>query len=126
MVKHHTHDRTIGGKTTKGQNSGSTVKKTTSLIETNHTDVSLLPKKEDSSRWVSTLVTLTLLKAASKHAAKLNENRMLYNVGDATRAAMVTPTIVNFRLQMGGGNVYNMEGLMRVDTFLKSGRQSCS
>ena len=44
-------------------------------------------------------------------------------VSDATKAAMVTPTSVNFerkwrdgRRQMGGGNVYNMEGLMGVDT----------
>jgi len=65
---------------------------------------------------VSTLAPLTLLKAASKHAAKLNENRMLYNVSDATKATMVTPTTVNSGLQMGGGNVYNMEGLMGVDT----------
>jgi len=116
MVKHCTHDRMSGGKTTKPQNSGCAVKKTTSSDETNHAVVSLLPKKEDSSQWVSTLAPLTLLKAASKHVAKLNENRMMYNVINATKAAMVTPTIVNFRLQMGGGNVYNMEGLMRVDT----------
>ena len=41
---------------------------------------------------------------------------MLYNVSDATKAAMVTPTTVNSGLQMGGGNVYNMQGLMGVDT----------
>ena len=57
--------------------------------------VVLLPKEEDTGRWVSTLAPLTLLKAASKHAAKLNKNRMLYNISDATKAAMVTPTIVN-------------------------------
>ena len=62
------------------------------------------------------LSSLTLLKAASKHAAKLNENRMLYNVDDATKAAMVSPTTVNPGLQMGGSNVYNMDGLMGVDT----------
>eukprot|EP00277_Geminigera_cryophila_P045697 CAMPEP_0173069116 /NCGR_PEP_ID=MMETSP1102-20130122/7820_1 /TAXON_ID=49646 /ORGANISM="Geminigera sp., Strain Caron Lab Isolate" /LENGTH=254 /DNA_ID=CAMNT_0013937113 /DNA_START=61 /DNA_END=827 /DNA_ORIENTATION=+ len=45
-------------------------------------------------------------------------------VSDATKAAMVTPTSVNFerkwrdgRRQMGGGNNYNMEGLMGVDTY---------
>jgi len=48
--------------------------------------VSLLPYKEDSSQWVSALAPLTLLKAASKHAAKPNENRMLYNVSDTTKA----------------------------------------
>jgi len=130
MVKHHTHDRMSGGKTTKRHNSGSVgkkttssdetnhavvsllpteedssrmsggkgekpmnsgsaVKKTTFSDETNHAAVSLLPKKEDSSRWVSTLVPLTLLTAASIHAVKLNENRMLYNVSDATKVQMV-------------------------------------
>jgi len=102
-VKHQTHDRMSGGKTTKRQNSGSADKKTTSSDETNHAVVSLLPMDEDSSRWVSTLAPLALLKTASKHAAKLNENRMLYNVSNATNATMVTPTIVNFGLQMGLG-----------------------
>jgi len=100
MVKHCTHDRMSGGKRMKRQNSGSAGKKTTSLDETNHAVVSLLPMEEDSSRCVSTLAPLTLLKAASKHAAKLNENRMLYNVSNATKAAMVSPTIVNFRLHI--------------------------
>jgi len=107
MVKHRTHDRMSGGKTTKRQNSGSAGKKTTSSDETNHAVVSLLPTEEDSSRWVSTLAPLTLLKAASKHAAELNENRMLYHVSDATKAAMVTPTIVIFGLQMGGSKRRN-------------------
>jgi len=84
--------------------------------ETNHAAVSLTPIEDDSSQWVSTLAPLTLLKAASMHAAWLNEHRMLYTVSDATKAAMVDPTSVNFGLQMGGGNVYNMEGLMGVDT----------
>ena len=106
-----------GGKAAKRSTSGATANKTTFLDETNHAAVSLTPKEDDSSRWVSTLsAPLTLLKAASKHAAKLNENRMLYNVSDATKAAMVTPTTVNSGLQMGGDNVYNMEGLLGVDT----------
>jgi len=41
---------------------------------------------------------------------------MLYNVCDATKTAMVTPPIVNFRLQKGGGKDYSKEGLMGVDT----------
>jgi len=83
-----THDRMSGGKGAKRTNSGSAVKKTTFSDETNPA-VSLLPKKEDSSRWVSTLAPLTLLTAASIHAAKLNENRMYYNVSDATKAQMM-------------------------------------
>jgi len=107
-----------GGKAAKQSTSGATAKKMTFSDETNHAAVSLTPKEDDSSRWVSTLAPLTLLKGASKHhdAAKLNENRMLYNVSDATKAAMVTLTTVNFGLQMGGDHVYNMEGLMGVDT----------
>ena len=75
-----------GGKGAKRMNSGSAGKKTTFSDETNHAAVSLLPKREDSSQWVSTLAPLTLLTADSIHAAKLNENRMLYNVSDATKA----------------------------------------
>ena len=76
-----------GGKGAKRTNSGSTVKKRgTFSDETNHVPVSLLPTTEDSSQWVSTLAPLTLLKAASKHAEKLNENRMMYNVSDAIQA----------------------------------------
>ena len=79
-----------GGKGAKRTNSGSTVKKRgTFSDETNHVPVSLLPTKEDSSQWVSTLVPLTLIAAASIHAAKLNENRMLYNVSDATKAQII-------------------------------------
>jgi len=78
-----------GGKGAKRTNSGSAVQKTTFSDETNHAPVSLLPKKQDSSQWVSTLVPLTLLAAASIHAAKLNENRMLYNVSDATKAQIM-------------------------------------
>jgi len=135
MVKHRTHFRMSGGKTTKRQNSGSVgkkktssdetnhvvvsllpteedsswmsggkgakqtnsgsaVKKTTFSDETNHAAVSLLPKQEDSSRWVSTLVPLTLLTAASIHAAsihaaKLNENRMLYNVSNGAKVQII-------------------------------------
>jgi len=75
--------RMSGGKGGKRTNSGSAVKKTTFSDETNHATVSLLPKKEDSNWWVSTLVPLTLLMVVSIHAAKLNENRMLYNVSDS-------------------------------------------
>ena len=105
MLTHCTHDRMSGGKAAKRSNSGATAKKMTSLDETNHAAVSLTPTEDDSSRWVSTLAPLTLPKAASKHAARLNKHRMLYNVSDATKAAMVTPTSVNFGLQMGGDNV---------------------
>ena len=90
MVKHLTHDRISGGKMTKRHDSGSVgKKKMTSSDETNHAVVSLLPKKEDSSWWVSTLVPLTLVMAASIHAAKLDENRMLYNVSDATKVQIL-------------------------------------
>jgi len=78
-----------GGKGAQRTNSGSAVKKTTISDETNHAAVSLLPKKEDSSRLGFTLVPLTLLTAASIHAAKLNENRMLYNVSYATKAQIM-------------------------------------
>jgi len=83
-VEELTHDRMSGGKAAKRSTSGATSKKTTVSDETNHAAVSITFKDDDSSRWVSTLAPLTLLKAASKHAAKLNENRMLYNVSDAT------------------------------------------
>ena len=74
------------GKGAKRSNSDSVGKKTTFLDDANHAAVSLLPKKIDCSRWVSTLAPLTLLKAARKYVAKLNENRMLYNVSDARKA----------------------------------------
>jgi len=77
------------GKGVKQMNSGSAVKKMTFSDETNHAAVSFLPKKEDSSRWVSTLVPLTLLNETSKHAGKLNEKRLLYNVSEATRAQIM-------------------------------------
>jgi len=86
ILKDCTHDRMSGGKGAKRTNSGSAGKKTTFLDEKNHAAVSHTPKKKDGSQWVSTLAPLTLLKAASKHAAKLNENRMMYNVSDATQA----------------------------------------
>ena len=57
-----------------------------SLDETNHAVVSLIPTEDDPTRWVSTLAPLTLLKAASKHAARLNEHRMLYTVSDETNS----------------------------------------
>jgi len=82
---------------------------------------SLLPKEDDSSRWVSTLAPLTLLKTVTQYAVTLNKNRMMYNVSDATKADMVTPPIVNFRLQNGGDKDYSMEGLMGVDTSEISG-----
>jgi len=91
-------------------------KKTTYSDEINHAVASLLHKEDDSSRWVSTLAPLTFLKAASKHAVTLNGNRMLYNVSDVPKAPMVTPPIVNFGLQKGGGKDDSKEGLMRVDT----------
>jgi len=95
ILKNCTHDRMSGGKAAKRSTSGSTAKKTTFSDKTNHAAVSLTPKEDDSSRWGSTLAPLTLLQAASKHAAKLNENRMLYIVSDATKATMVTPTTVH-------------------------------
>jgi len=89
LPKEEDSSRMSFGKGAKRTNSGSTVKKTTFSDETNHATVSLLPKKEDSSRWVSTLVRLTLLTVDSIHAVKLNENRMLYNVGDTTKVQIV-------------------------------------
>jgi len=86
MLKNCSLDRMSSGKGAKRTNSGSTGKKTTFSDETNHAAVSLLPKEEDSRRWVSTLAPLPPFRAASKHAARLNENRMLYNVSDATKA----------------------------------------
>jgi len=103
MFKYFTHGSMNAGKGVKRTTSGSAGKKTTYSDEINHVVASLLPKEDDSSQWVFTLAPLTLLKAASKHAVTLNENRMLYNVSDFTKAAMVTPPIVNFRLQKGGG-----------------------
>jgi len=75
-----------GGKGAKRTNSASMGKKTTLLDETNHAAVSLLPKKTDYNWWVSTLAPFTLLEASRKYVANLNENRMLYNVSDATKA----------------------------------------
>jgi len=86
IIKNCTHDRMSGGKGAKRTNSGSVGKKTTFSDETNHAAVSLLPKKTDDNRWFSTLAPLTLLEVARKYVAKLNENRMLYNVSDATKA----------------------------------------
>jgi len=63
MLENCTHDRMSG----RRSNSGATAKKTTFSDETNHAAVSLTPMEDDSSRWVSTLAPLTLLKAASKH-----------------------------------------------------------
>ena len=63
------------GKGSKRMTSDSADKKTTYSDEINHAVVSLLPKEDDSSRWVSTLAPLTLLKVASKHAVTLNEIR---------------------------------------------------
>ena len=39
--------------------------------------------------WGSTLVPLTLFKTASRHADKLNNDRMSYYVRDATKVIMV-------------------------------------
>ena len=96
MLKYFTHGSMNAGKGAKRTTSGSAGKKTTYSDDIIHAVASLLPKEDDSSWWVSTLASLTLLKVASKHAVTLNENRMLYNVSDATKAAMVTPPIVNF------------------------------
>jgi len=102
-----------GGKGVKRTNSGSAVKKTTFLDETNHADVSLLPKKEDSSRWVSTLVPLTLFAAATIHATKLNENRMLYNVSDTTKTQIVD----YYLTQIKGQTLDILWGFSSVETF---------
>jgi len=110
-----THDSMNAGKGAK-RTSGSTGKKTTYSDEIIHAVASLLPKEDDSSRWVSTLAPLTFLKSASKHAVTLNENIMLYNVSDAPKAAMVTPPIVNFGLQKGGSKEKEREGVKGVDT----------
>jgi len=79
MVKHCTHDRMSGGKTTKQHNSGSVGTKTTSSDETNHTVVSLLPTEEDSSRMSSwngakrtisgSVVKKTTVSEETNHAA---------------------------------------------------------
>jgi len=94
-----------GGKGAKRTNSGSVGKKTTFSDETHHAAVSLLPKKRDNvvywktngkinndlqkktdyNWWFPTLAPLTLLEAVRKYVAKLNENRMLYNVNNATK-----------------------------------------
>ena len=73
-----THDRMSGGKGTKRTNSDAAAKKTTFSDKTNHAAVGLVPAEVESDGWGSTLAPLTLLQAASKHAVKLNENRMLY------------------------------------------------
>ena len=62
-----------GGKAVKRSNPGATAKKTTFSDERNHAVVSLTPKEDDSSWWVSTLVPLTLLKAAGKHVIIINK-----------------------------------------------------
>ena len=93
MLTNYTLDRMSGGKATKRSNTGATPKKMASLDETNHAAVSLIPTEDGSTRWVSTLAPLTLLKAASKHAGRLNEPRMMYTVSDATKATMVTPKL---------------------------------
>jgi len=67
MLKNCTHDRMSGGKAAKRANPGVTAKKTTFSDERNHAVVSLTPEEDDSSRWVSTLAPLSLLKAASKY-----------------------------------------------------------
>ena len=61
MLKNYIHDRMSGGKAAKRSNSG------VKADERNHAVVSLTPKEDDSSRWVSTLAPLTLLKTVSKH-----------------------------------------------------------
>jgi len=68
MLKHFTHGGMNAGKGAKRTTSDSADKKTTYSDEINHAVASLLPKEDDSSRWVTTLAPLTLLKAASTHA----------------------------------------------------------
>jgi len=96
-----------GGKAAKRSTSGATAKKTTFSDETNHAAVSLTHKEDDSSRWVSTLAPLTLLKAANKHAAKLNKNKMLCNVSDATKAQ-----IKGYYLTQIKGDLYIVSSLL--------------
>ena len=74
MLKTCTHDRMIGGKAAKRSNSGATAKKTTFLDETNHAAVSLTPKEDDSSRWVSTLAP-----QMPHHSSHSNENGVFCN-----------------------------------------------
>ena len=73
------------GKGTKRMTSSSAGKKMTYWDEINHAVTSLLSKEDDSSRWVSTLAPLTLLKIGGKYAVTLNENIILYNVSDGQR-----------------------------------------
>jgi len=82
-LKNCTYDRMSGGKGPKRSISGTAAKKTTFLDQTNHACAYLLPAQEEFGWWGSTLAPLTFLKAASKHAAKLNGNRMLHNVSDS-------------------------------------------
>ena len=71
-------------------------KKTTFTEDVKHATAQpppLGPLLEEVARnvdgWGSTLVPLTLLKAGSRHADKLNNDRMSYYVRDATKVIMV-------------------------------------
>ena len=67
-------------------------KKTTFAEDVNHATVQPPPLEEAAGNvdgWGFTLVPLTLLKAASRHADKLNNDRMSYHVRDATKVVMV-------------------------------------
>ena len=55
----------------KAKRANSATKKVTVTEEINHAAAQVLPTGQDYERWISTLEPLTLLKAASKHAAKL-------------------------------------------------------
>ena len=74
MLKNCTHDRMSGGKAAKRSNSGATAKKTTFSYETNHAAVSLTPREDDSSRFVSTLAP-----QMPHHNSHSNENGVLCN-----------------------------------------------
>jgi len=74
LLKTCTHDRMIGGKAAKRSNSGATAKKTTFLDETNHAAVSLTPKEDDWSLWVSTLAP-----QIPHHSSHSNENGVFCN-----------------------------------------------
>ena len=61
MLKNCTHDRMSGGKAAKWSNSGDTAKNTTFSDDINPVGVSLTPKEDDASWWVSTLASLGFL-----------------------------------------------------------------
>jgi len=74
MSQNCTHDRMGRGKAVKQLNSGATAKKTTFSDETNQAAVSLTPKEDDSSWWVSTFAP-----QMPHHSSHSNENGVLCN-----------------------------------------------